>query len=87
MLEFKVNDFITLRLEGSDTIIYVAGERFRQCKYLLLNTPVEKVSTFNDIDSIDEAAEKLGKSLENIRTPPDISIEVQFWAHCSNLQV
>jgi len=87
MQEFRVNDYITLRLEGKDTVIYVAGERFRQCKYLLISIPVEDISTFDGIDSIDETAENLDKSLENIRTPPNIPIEVQFWAHCSNLQV
>ena len=59
MEEFKVNNFITLRLEGKDTVIYVAGKRFQQCKYLLLNIPIEKVSTFDEVKSIDEAVEKL----------------------------
>ena len=35
--EFKVNDYITLKLEDGKTIIYVKGKRFDQCKYLLLN--------------------------------------------------
>ena len=93
MQEFKVNDFVTLKLEGKDTVIYVAGERFRQCKYLLLNIPVEEVSSFDEIDSIDEVAEKLDNSLESMANPLkdyyrfDISPEVGFWAHCSNLQV
>jgi len=93
MEEFKVNNFITLRLEGKDTVIYVAGNRFQQCKYLLLNIPIDKVSTFDEIDSIDEAAEKLDKSLEPITSPLedyytfDIPPKTGFWAHCSNLQV
>ena len=35
--EFKVNKYISLILEGNDTFIYVNGERFNQCKSLLLS--------------------------------------------------
>lgn len=92
--EFKVNDYITLKLEEEKTMIYVKGKRFRQCKFLLLDIPIEKISSFNEIESIDEAANKLDHSLEPIEDerfdenkshiiPP----EVEFWGHCSNLQV
>ncbi|MHA1987778.1 MAG: leucine-rich repeat domain-containing protein [Promethearchaeota archaeon] len=92
MRDFKVNDYITLKLEGKNTIIYVTGERFRQCKYLLLNITVEKITALDNIQSIDEAAEKLNNSLEPMANPQediyinDISPEVGYWAHCSNLQ-
>ena len=87
MKEFRVNKFITLKLEDGKTIIYVDGEEFRQCKYLLLDIPIEQVGSLDEIDSIDEAAKKLGHSEEpdgrNVsRIPP----EVEFWGHCSNLQ-
>lgn len=92
--EFKVNDYITLKLEVNpwegywETVIYVNERRFDQCKFLLLDIPIEKIKTFDEIESIDEAAEKLDRSLENINKhsegiPPD----VEFWGHCSNLQV
>jgi len=48
MQEFKINDNITLRLEGENTVIYVNGAKFRKCKYL--NIPVDKTSTFDVID-------------------------------------
>ena len=49
---------------------------------------VENISYFNDIDSIDEAAERLDRSLEgNGRNRFVIPPEVEFWGHCSNLQV
>ena len=38
---FKINDYLTLRLENNESIIYVKGKKFRQCKYLLLSTPLE----------------------------------------------
>ena len=95
MKEFKVNEFITLRLEEEKTVIYVAGERFQQCKFLLLNISVDQISTISDIESIDEATERLSHSLEPIdesysnflKWSYDIPPEVEFWGHCSNLQV
>jgi hypothetical protein len=87
MKEFQVNEYLSLRLEDENTIIYVGGERFRQCKYLLLNIPVDKMHSFDEIESIDEASERLDKSqeyadLKKIEIPP----EAEFWGHCSNLQ-
>ncbi len=94
MIEFNVNEYITLRLTKKETFIYVMGERFLQCKYLLLNIPAEEVDTFDELISIDEAAEFLDNSLErelDIQPPLDrinkLSPETEFWGHCSNLQV
>ncbi len=96
MKEFRVNEYITLKLEedkttlklgGKETVIYISGEKFQQCRYLLINIPVNEVSTFDEIQSIDEAAERLDRTMErevyNINIPP----ETEFWGHCSNLQV
>lgn len=85
-IEFVVNEFITLRLEGEETVIYVAGERFRQCKFLLLELPIKNISSFDEIESIDEAADKLDRSQET-RIRDEIPRDVEFWGHCSNLQV
>ena len=86
--EFRINDFIIIRLEEGSTNIYVKNRFFNQCKYLLLNIPVEKINSFDEIDSIDEAAEILDGSLEEMG-PSEYNIEPEeeFWAHCSNLQV
>ncbi len=94
--EFRVNNYITLELECYttpwedywETVIYVNGERFDQCKFLLLDIPIEEIKTFDGIESIDEAAEKLDNSLEPIYGPSEeIPLDVEFWGHCSNLQV
>lgn len=94
MEEFKVNEYISLRLKGKETFIYIQGEKFIQCKYLLLNIPVEEVSSFDEIRSIDEAAEILDNSLEPVLNPRQglwrsdkVPPETEFWGHCSNLQV
>jgi len=93
--QFKVNEYITLKLEEKKTVIYVAGKRFQQCKFLLLNISAEEISVFNNIESVDEAAEKLNHSLEPLsesyseflKWSYDIPPETEFWGHCSNLQV
>ena len=88
MKEFKVNEYITLRLENQKTIIYIKEVLFQQCKFLLINIPVEEISIFNKIESIDEAAELLDQSLHEMDSYHyNISPDVEFWAHCSNLQV
>jgi hypothetical protein len=83
--EFKVNDYITLKLEDENTNIYVKGELFNQCRYLILNIQVDKISSFDEIESIDEASEKLDVSLE--RGLHKIDPETNFWGQCSKLQV
>lgn len=85
--EYKINDFLKLSLESGNTNIYVGGKLFKQCKYLFLNIPVAKNADYNEIESIDEAADKLDHSMESgnpkkYQLPPD----VEFWGHCSNLQ-
>ncbi len=37
--EFKINDYLTLKLAFGKTIIYTGGRRFWKCKYLLLEIP------------------------------------------------
>ena len=86
--EYQINDYLTLKLENKATTIYVDGKQFIQCKFLLITIPTDNVRDFDDIDSIDEAAEMLNHDLEfqnKIKTK--IPTETEFWAHCSNLQV
>ncbi len=89
MREFKVNDYIKLKLENKKTILYVAGERYRQCTNLKLKVPIDKISTFKEIKSIDELTEKY--DLSKYRYSKDykytLTPEEEFWGYCSNLQV
>lgn len=94
--EFRVNEYITLRLEreynriDSDnwkTNIYVNGERFRQCKFLLLNLDTsneELMKQQEQIESIDDAAKLLNGDMEHDHSI--ISPEEEFHGHCSNIQ-
>jgi len=88
MKEFQVNQHITLKLENGKTLIYVGGKLFDQCKYLLLDIPVERYEALEDLESIDEAAETLNEKLDDsfFFSKEEIPPETRFWAHCSNLQ-
>ena len=83
MLKFKVNQYIELKFDGEKTQIYINGIFFRLCKFLLINIPVSKTSYLSEIESIDEVAEKIGHTGSYKPIPP----EVEYWGHCSNLQV
>ena len=84
MSEFVINAFLSLRLEGGKTNIYINGELFNQCKFLLMQIPLNKAHDYDEINSIDETAEILGNNLEHYKV--DINPETEFWGHCSNLQ-
>ncbi|HEC39344.1 hypothetical protein LCGC14_0852380 [marine sediment metagenome] len=82
---FKVSEYITLKLEDGKTNIYIKSHLFRQCKKLLIQLRFDEIITFDEIDSIDEAAEKINREMED--QPNIIPHEDEFWGHCSNLQV
>lgn len=83
----KINDYITLRIEGTKTIIYVNGREFIQCKYLLFNLRTDKIEEYDEIQSIDEAKEKLSNDMEGHEGRNFcISPITEFVGHCSNLQ-
>lgn len=92
---YKVNEFITLKLEGKITNIYVKGKLFTQCIRLILQIPKTGVEDYDDLDSIDEAAEHYDTYIHQNRILADhnvrrirnqnfnISAEQEFWGHCS----
>ena len=89
MGKFKINKFIALKLEEGRTVLYVDNKPFTQCKYLLLQIPVERINDLDSVNSIDEAAEKLSHILEpydDFERVDKIDSETEFWGHCSNLQ-
>lgn len=89
MREFKINDYISLKLEHNETIIYVGGQRFRQCKYLLLNIKVDEIQSLEEIESIDELVEKYGEDSEETFQDMKYKLtpEEEFVGHCSNMQM
>jgi len=86
MTEFKINDLITLKLEGAKTGIYLNDVRFNQCKSLFLDIPISDLPKYDDASSIDEITSNYEKS-GIIQSTHNLTPEVEFWGHCSNLQV
>lgn len=88
--EFTINEFLTVKLVGEDTITYVNGESYMVCKRLMISVPTDRIQDTDELDSIDEAAEKLGWEEDGqIYTNGmeyNLSPETEFWGHCSNLQ-
>ncbi|TXT67205.1 MAG: hypothetical protein BAJALOKI1v1_150004 [Promethearchaeota archaeon] len=83
---FRINKYITLKLENEQTNIYIDGQSFITCKYLLLNIPEDRLDEANTIKSIDEAEEKLSHDLHfQFARNKEIAPEIEFWGHCSNL--
>jgi hypothetical protein len=84
LVEFKINDYISLKLEHRNTVLYVDGERFNQCRSLFLkSTDVTNIPDYiENFRSIDEEEVKLSPKNPSTKIPP----ETEFWAHCSNLQ-
>jgi hypothetical protein len=82
--EFKVNDFITLRLENNTTSIFVNDQLFIHCKYLMLDIPINNPQKYEEISSIDEAKSLLSSEMEENEIV--IDSETEFFGHCSNLQ-
>lgn len=87
MKEFGINNFLSVRLEKRETRLYICGQPFIICKFLLLNIPTTQIKNFDTIDSIDEAAELVDNVAEEEMREIEIPPEVEFWGHCSNLQV
>lgn len=79
--EFIINNNITLKLEGGKTNIYINNCLFQQCKFLLINIPLDNPEIYDPSYSIDDGAETLDTSLEGINSKKyNISPEEEFWA-------
>ena len=90
-VEFEINQYITLKLENKRTVIYVNHIRFLNCIRLALNIQKSNVEMYDEINSIDEAADVYKKHIYLNRILPvnqshDITPEQEFWGHCSNIQ-
>ncbi len=84
MKEFKINKYLSLKLENDNTVIYVANEKFMICSYLLFNIERENIKKYNHLESIDEAIELYNQKHHGDKTL--LNPETEFWGHCSNLQ-
>src|SRR4030042_4212275 len=84
VLEFKINEHLSLKLQNQKTMIYVNEEPFEQCKFLLFNLSQKEIPNYEDIKSIDEIERHYSRAHE--QNHEHIDPETEFWGHCSNLQ-
>ncbi len=77
-----------MKLEKNRTNIYIDGKLFNSCFYLLLNFPIKTITSLKDIESVDEARDRLDAPFE-YHGYKDLVLdpEIEFWGHCSNFQV
>ena len=54
MLQFKVNEYITLKLENNVTNIYINDRLFNQCKYIVTRKKIHELEDILKIESVDE---------------------------------
>lgn len=87
MREFTINEFLSLKLEEDKTNLYINNRLFKQCRYLMIHIPIERIEDYQEIKSIDQAADMLGWKEEGQEGVESfIDLETEFWGHCSNLQ-
>ena len=81
--EQKINDYLVARLKNNETLLYVAGEFFMGCKYVLLTLEEPLQEKYASAESIDELVETYNRAHEQDKSLLDPKTE--FFAHCSNL--
>jgi len=85
---FKVNDYLTLKLEKGKTNIYINNEKFILCKSLILEVPIDDTVLLGELESIDEFSDNFKNSVGSHQSRSQkIPSEVEFWGHCSNMQM
>jgi len=50
IMEYRIDEFITLRLGENETVIYIGNEHFLHCKYLFLINPKQNLENISSID-------------------------------------
>ncbi len=83
--EFRINKFLTLKLENNRTNIYVNNKLFTHCKYLLIDIPADEFKKFDDVESINEAVDVADDNALS-QYEYEILPEIEFFGHCSNLE-
>lgn len=83
--EEKLNEIMSLKLEGKKTVLYIKDTPFRQCMRLLVNIPVDEMRDLDNIESIDDLSELFENT--DYYKATDITPEDEFKGHHSNLQV
>lgn len=83
MNEFKVNDFLSLRLELGKTLIYVMGEFYSPYRNYYSERYGKKRSRISQARSARIKERKRKKGTEKIKTR--LEREIEFKKYCSNI--
>lgn len=83
--EFQVNEFISLKLIFSKSLIFIQDDLFMTCQKVALNILPGKVGMYDDFNNIDDVID-FYKSQTPSGGEISITPEEEFWAHCSNMQ-
>ncbi len=81
---FKISDNLILKLEEDKTNIYVNGEKFLHCKYILLNFEKRNIPEYDEFENMDQIIKHYSRKHESDKSL--LSPETEFIGHCSNLQ-
>lgn len=67
MNEFVINKYLSLKLENNKTNIYIKGIKYLNWKYILIDIPVENITKFENINSIDDVIETHDEAIINTK--------------------
>ncbi len=81
---FIISKNLVLKLENDITNIYVNGEKFLHCKYILLNFEKRDISEYDKFENMDQVIKHYSRKHESDKTL--LSPDTEFIGHCSNLQ-
>ena len=83
--EFKINEFIELRLIYSKTLIFICGDPFLTCQKVTLDIKSSSFEMYGNFKTIDDIIDHY-----KLNTLADSNIHIspleEFWVHCSNMQ-
>lgn len=81
---YKINQYLSLKLENNQTVIYINGKKFSGCRYLIINIDSDEIPSYDDYKSINEIIDDLHEF--GHRTTGRLTPKEAFKGHCSNLQ-
>ena len=84
MIEFTVNNFLSLKLEASETYIYIMGKFFSEYRHFYSDRYRKKRSIQSQDRSARIKERKRKKGTEKIKTR--IERETEFKRYCSEMQ-
>ena len=86
-MEFKINEYITVKLVKGKVQLYVVENYVWSCNYVVADIPITKSMSLLDIESFDDAADRMRALHHPKNQKIEITPEEEFWVQCSNLQV